>query len=699
MLTSMQSFRVARPLRMVCLGWALCGPSLLAQADARPAPIAQDSRAAKARASKSPTAPSLRLRKIASFGAQTGALLDCDVPEDGRLTWLVTSLGRVLVVRWTHGKPNLVNSFTCRARRVRVHPSGRIAVVDAWTEMGLFASGRRSLRVLHLRKGTVQIFGKQPESFAWSRDGQRFYWVEREASGLRRLHAAKWVHDGRKNSMRVETSLGIGEEPCEVIASARPSECWINLLPSAVGHCERHLRVDLGGVLPRMRRESGRVVACDVEGRAILAVEGKVFAAGRWHECPADPAHLAVSHDRKHIAVFDPRRPRSWSVGPAQAGFVAIRVPDRCRLVRLRALPDCSFVAYDDNGGLQVWRRGRLRSFRDVSRGVCRVIWSADESHVAARTPGAVVVADRRGRVVRRFDDASLIDRSDAGSRFVRVGRRRVTIYDARRNAETRLWSLPSNFEPVFRSCYERPLMDRGHQAALFATLDSGRSLFLTARAARFMNRPFLFRQGDLIHAQYSATVGLCSDIEPLRLVKHPFATQLAMIEAVPPIDCGTGRLRYKYFGALRIYDREARLVAEKFSGAAITAAAYSPSGAYLAVASDKLEILETRDYTRVGKAFPLRSWAPWLAFVDRETLMLQSKGGLEVWKFDKQAQGAPPLKRLGSIDLPIDFASVVWPLVKRRGNERIAAIDLSPEGTALAVGVGSEVHLFEVQR
>ena len=230
---------------------------------------------------------------------------------------------------------------------------------------------------------------------------------------------------------------------------------------------------------------------------------------------------------------------------------------------------------------------------------------------------------------------------------------------------------------------------------ALMATLDSGQNVFVSGAVFR----PLLLSKNDLRKVPRAAPAKASSEIEPLRFVKHPTQRHLALLEAQASTPCGHGQWGRELFGALRIFDRRAKLVHEQHFEESRGAIAYAPSGKILVVAGRDLALLETRGYRLIHKTL-VQTPLSWVGFVDDELLVGLAGKKLLLWTLSESKPGKPVPTACGQIKLPIDFSDQ-GPLASDDfvARDRVCAIDLAPDGSALAVGVGDRVYLFSIER
>jgi WD40 repeat protein len=142
--------------------------------------------------------------------------------------------------------------------------------------------------------------------------------------------------------------------------------------------------------------------------------------------------------------------------------------------------------------------------------------------------------------------------------------------------------------------------------------------------------------------------------------------------EKTMPIQCGNGRQDVRCWGALRLFDRDGKLLRRRFLPASVERLRVSPHGR-CAVLLPKLVVVDTTLLETIAESRTPANWIDF-AFVD-DSHALATDGERLV------AMTIPGLQQT-ALPLPV-------------GVSRIDALALSPDGAQLAIACGATVHLF----
>jgi len=138
------------------------------------------------------------------------------------------------------------------------------------------------------------------------------------------------------------------------------------------------------------------------------------------------------------------------------------------------------------------------------------------------------------------------------------------------------------------------------------------------------------------------------------------------------PIQCGTGLQDVRFWGAVRLFDKDGALLRRRFLSNGVERLRVSPKGRR-AVLLPQLIVIDTKSLATIGERRVATSWVD-LGFVDERNAL------------------ATDGRRLVSMTIPGLRETALDPLA---GVSRIDALALSPGATLLAVSDGGEVGLF----
>lgn len=627
-----------------------------------------------------------------------------DFSSDGRV-WCTGGFCGDLVVwggeprraqtRWETGAASI--------QGLRLHPSGTHALVSVYPTL---QSSDFELRLFDLRNGTWRSLGSTLGALAWDADGSRFAWTRWDPDpSLKSLGAQLCVHDfslaPRGEIVGAACVVDIPYEYGErLVSDPSGKEFWIEARDQ--DKAGTHVHVKLTANDAEVREVDGLVLGLDHDGVPIRAHLTCCRVGGRDYTAPAsERPKWIVSRDRGQVLLRSFRQSANVYTAAAGAALRGHPLDIESYVVEARFAPDSRLVALDAQGQMHVLRfeEGGVRKHEVLSahRGMVRqVLWSSDGKRIAASGGGALVFADRRGRIQHRVPGSALIARADEASNFVRIDRRSVQMVDVSRRRQTAMWLLPADPKPAI-DCVRWSLVlgagsNRFRVPAVAKEADGIRSVFLAMMdgLGPAQRGPALLRPGA-IDARSRSRDPEAYLLECFQLVRLPDCGQVAALAAPPPMSCGNSMFACAQRGALRVYDEERNLLFSHAFTESPRALAASPSGRLIAVAARRgIQFFTRKPRAVVFDALALHPAldADWLGFVDDERLLALYQDKFHLMRL-------PTMERVGTLAVPVSLAgkNVLGQGLK------VSALDMAPGGDAIAIGVDTRVHLFAIER
>lgn len=619
----------------------------------------------------------LDLQEVGSFDVRGGEIVD----------WSLSADGRVLCTTGEHGDLLVRDGSTLEPRRrfevhatARVHPGGRFAAISTRPSQ---KGEQATLRILNLQTGASESISDGPLAFEWSGDGAVLMWISSTRDEARTLHTRR-VSLGEHAAVlsdAQEVEL-LSRRHQTLVVGTDGSECWISGSSDGYAVHEEHVHVSLRSPSPQQELRRGIVLGTDLRGEPIIAMRTSLRLAGRNYETGAQRPRWAASSDRRRLALLDDADRTVLHVAVNGEELQPLRLPTRGDIHRLRFGPEGRLFVSDDSGQLHVFHDRQHRSISGHKGKPERVLWSVDGRYLAARGRGESVIATYKGEIVRRFDGPRLLAQDEYSGRFVHAESSGVRVFDARRKEFVAHWKPPSGFDfDTADSPWSNTwLFNAEFHAIPMIAFDRGMRLVAIANAHEGQaSGPFFVNKSGIRSIDASRPQGAYWRIEPLRVLRRPNTTEVAMLEATPPEMCGNGRFGSKFFGALRVFDVDGTLVHQQHFEQSPSAGAYSPDGRILAIArAEQIAILGADDF-KLQRSCELDHSLDWLGFLSNTTLLGVTDRRLFLWD-------VASLERLQEVDLPLP------------ANIKISALDIASEPGRLAVGAGQRVHLFELR-
>ena len=639
-----------------------------------------------------------RLKPIGSLGIEGGPILGVDFSADGR-TWCSTGkYGELLV--WDGVSLRLRRRWPIPAYDVRVHPRGTHALVSRPAHTRSRAKRQpesetagTSDEIFDLTRGTSTEVSSNGRLFAWSGDGSRLFWIEQHSERptkppLASLHVARVdIGEKRVRVRRLREILLPRRRYGRLVVDRAGQEAWLSDARAGRSRTAQHVHVDLRVPDARLNIRPRVVLDADLHGRPIYATRKKVEAAGRLYATGFNFPYWAVSRDRKHVALAKAEQVWVASDGGDMTEAKCGRSSGSCRL---RFAPCGSLTALDLSGQLLVQRDGRIKALSGHPGRANRVVWSADGGYIAASSGAGMLIADRRGRVIDRFMGSSLLARDDSGGRFVRITQKHVHVYDARRRAVTKRWDLPRSYEADLSLGLLGTEYADSSQHPAFAIAEKSAERLVIAQgypsSAQRTEGPHIVTARGFADPQLVRPAAVSCLMAAIRVVRHPTRSEYAAIHGIASCFHGPG-IGSRLLGALQVFDDQHRSLLNEHFESSARAVCFSPDGKLLAFChADRLSLYTTSDYTK-KTSISVKDGVEWIGFIDSEHMLTVSSKQLQVWKI-RPSVLATCLERMARLQL-----TGPW-----KPRDALDAIDLAPDGSALALAFGTRVYLYAIE-